>query len=181
MKIQLAEDDRPPATLSLEEYLHSSWGPDCDFVDGRTEERNVGTFNHSSMVGALLWMLADKREPWDVLALPSLRMRVSPARVRIPDVCVICRGGPHEQVLTRPPLAVIEVLDDEDRFSATLEKLEDFRRFGVEYIWVINPERRTVYRHSSGSLEMVRTGELAVPGTPIRVVPGELFAELDRA
>jgi hypothetical protein len=33
---------RTVAQLSLEEYLHTSYRPDCDFVDGQIEERNVG-------------------------------------------------------------------------------------------------------------------------------------------
>jgi len=181
MKLQLAEDDRPPAALSLEEYLSSNWRPDCDFVDGRTEERNVGAFDHSRTVTVLIVMLADMREPWSVLALPSLRMRVAPARVRVPDLCVIERGAPHEQVLTHPPLAVIEVLDEGDRFTLTMEKLGDYWRFGVENIWIIDPEPRIAYRYTSAGLEEVRTGELTVPETPIRVALSEMFAELDRA
>jgi len=182
MKLQLAEDDRPPATLSLEEYLSSNWRPDCDFVDGRSEERNLGVYNHSRMVASLLWILSGKQEwgKWPVLPLPSLRLRVSPTRVRVPDVCVIARGGPREQVLTHPPLAVFEVLDEEDRFSATMNKLADFARFGVEHIWTIDPARRHIDRYVNGGLEKAGMGELAVPGTPIRVVLNELFAELDR-
>ena len=28
--------------ISVEEYLASTYEPDCDYVDGRIEERNVG-------------------------------------------------------------------------------------------------------------------------------------------
>ncbi len=181
MKLELAEDDRPPAELSLEEYLSSSYRPDCDFVDGQSEERNVGTFNHSRIVMWLICNLSDTHEPLEVLALPSLRMRVAPTRVRVPDVCVIERTSPHEQILTHPPLVAIEVLDEEDCFSATIRKLADFRLFGIQNIWVIDPEPRYVYRYTAVGLEEVKTGELTVPETPIRVVLSELFAELDRA
>jgi Uma2 family endonuclease len=181
MKSQLAEEDRPPATLTLEEYSSSLWRPDCDFVDGRSEERNVGTFAHSSIVSALLWMLAERREPWSISALPSLRVRVSPTRVRVPDICVIARSSPREQVLTHPPLAIIEVLEEEDRFSITMEKLADFERFGIQFIWIIDPEPRIAYRYTSVGLEEMQSGELTVPGTPVRVVLSEMFAELDRA
>ena len=181
MEPQLAEEDRPPATLSMAEYLSSTWSPDCDFVDGHTEERNLGTFGHSSIVTALLWMLADKQEPWRALALPSLRIRVSPTRVRIPDVCVIGRGSPREKILTHPPLAVFEVLEEEDRFSATIEKLRDFQQFGVAYIWTIDPDRSTACHYVGGSLLKVQNGELAVPNTPIKIGLSEMFAELDRA
>jgi Uma2 family endonuclease len=127
--------------------------------------------------------LSGKQEwnTWSVLPLPSLRIRVSPTRVRVPDVCVIQRGSGQEQILTHPPLAVIEVLDDEDRFCAQIEKFADFERFGVEHIWAIDPERRRAYRFKDWGLENVVNGELTVPETPIRVVLSEVFAELDRA
>lgn len=150
-------------------------------MDGRTEERNVGTYNHSRTVTWLICSVPDRREPGGFIALPSLRMRVSPTRVRVPDVCVIRRGGPKEQVLTHPPLAVIEVLDEEDRFSAMMEKLADFDQFGVENIWIVDPEPRIAYRYTLTGLEEVRDGQLVVPETPIRVVLSEMFAELDRA
>jgi Uma2 family endonuclease len=43
---------------------------------------------------------------------------------------------------THPPLAIFEVLDEEDRFSATMGKLRDYMQFGIENIWIIDPERR---------------------------------------
>jgi hypothetical protein len=182
MEPTLAEEDRPPATLTLEEYLHSSWSPDCDFVDGRSEERNVGTFPHASAVASLLWTLSGKQE-WktsSVLSLPSLRVRVSPTRIRVPDVCVTERGSRKEPILTCPPIAVIELLDDEDRFCAAIQKFADFERFGVKCLWAIDPVRKRAYRCKNWSLENVVTGELAAPGTPIRIMLDEMFSELSR-
>jgi hypothetical protein len=38
----------PSRTLvSVEEYLHTSYDPDCDYVDGEIVERNVGELDHS--------------------------------------------------------------------------------------------------------------------------------------
>ena len=31
--------------LSIDEYLHTSYKPDVDFVDGEIEERNLGEFD----------------------------------------------------------------------------------------------------------------------------------------
>jgi hypothetical protein len=36
-----------PAVLTLEEYLQTSYGPDCDFVDDHLEERATGETLHS--------------------------------------------------------------------------------------------------------------------------------------
>jgi len=180
IKFQLAEDDRPPAELTLDEYLHSSFSPDCDFVDGRSEERNVGVFNHSALLAALMAAMHRKRDEWNAQVLPSLRMIVSSSRVRVPDLCLVSYDAPDEQVLTHPPLLVIEVLDQEDRLCATMEKLADFERFGVERIWLIDPERRVAYRYANAGLEKIMEDQLTLPGTPIRIALGEMFAELDR-
>ena len=35
--------------ISVEDYLASCYEPDCDFVDGHVEERNVGEWDHSRL------------------------------------------------------------------------------------------------------------------------------------
>ncbi len=111
---------------------------------------------------------------------PVFALRVSATRVRVPDLCLISRDAPKERVLTHSPLVVIEVLDEEDRLCAMMEKLADFERFGVQRIWVIEPERRVAYRYENGGMRLVVGDELIVPGTPMRLVLSEVFAELDR-
>jgi len=46
---------------------------------------------------------------------------------------------------------------------------------------IIDPEPRIAYLYVDHSLQEVKEAELAVVGTPIRVVLSEMFAELDRA
>ena len=43
-------------SISVSEYLKTSYHPDCDYVDGRIEERNVGEHDHAAVQAALiLW------------------------------------------------------------------------------------------------------------------------------
>lgn len=98
----------------------------------------------------------------------------------MPDVCLIQRGGPREQVLIHAPLAAIEVLVEEDRFSAFMEKSADYRRFGIEHNWIVDPESQLACKSTSTGLEAVHFCELTEPETPTRVIPAEIFAELDR-
>jgi Uma2 family endonuclease len=65
--------------------------------------------------------------------------------------------------------------------SRATRRIEDYLAFGVESIWIIDPESRTAYTATASGLHPVRTNELTVPETPIRVVLSGLFAELDRA
>lgn len=84
VKLELAEDDRPPATLTIEEYLHQVWRPDCDFVDGRSEERNVGILNQQIVITAMMVAMLNKRNEWRARVIPGLRLRVSATRVPWP-------------------------------------------------------------------------------------------------
>ena len=36
------------ALIPVEEYLRTTYRPDCDYVDGEVRERNLGAFDHSS-------------------------------------------------------------------------------------------------------------------------------------
>jgi hypothetical protein len=44
------------AQISITEYLHSTFEPDAEFVNGELEERNVGEYDHNAVQKAiLLW------------------------------------------------------------------------------------------------------------------------------
>ena len=112
---------------------------------------------------------------------PELRTQTKPRNFRVPDVLVVRAGEKFERYVTQPPLIAIEILSPEDTLRAMQEKAAEYRLFGVEHIWVLDPEPRIAYRYQGSALEEVSSGELAVPETPIRVVLSELFGELDWA
>ena len=97
------------ATLqtSLSEYLRTSYHSDRDYVDGEVQERNWGEFDHAAVQAFLSSWFFQHRQEWELHVLVEMRVRVAAERVRIPDVCLVARGGEIEQVLTKPPLAVI--------------------------------------------------------------------------
>jgi len=78
-------------------------------------------------------------------------------------------------------LIAVEILSSEDRLSNMEQKAAEYHRFGIEHSWIVDPEARLVYRYTQAGLEKVQSGELIVPGTPIRVDLAEMFAELNRA
>jgi Uma2 family endonuclease len=165
---------------TVREYLRTSWSPDCEFVDGRIEERNLGEKEHSIIQRYLTVLFAIKRAEWGVEVYPELRTQTRKTRFRVPDVLVMRAGEKFERYVTSAPLIAIEILSPEDRLSAIREKASEYSSFGVEHVWVIDPAARIVYRYSGGGLEHVQTGELCVPGTAVCVPLSEMFAELDR-
>ncbi len=141
----------------------------------------MGEKEHSIIQRYLTVLFAIKRAEWGVEVFPELRTQTNARNFRVPDVLVVRAGEKFDRYITRPPLIAIEILSPEDTLRAMQGKAAEYRSFGVEHIWIIDPEPRLAYRYTSSGLELVQTGELTVPETPIRVVLGELFAELDRA
>lgn len=79
------------------------------------------------------------------------RIRVSPTRYRVPDLCVY-ETEPEEQVFHTPPLLAVEILSPEDRMSRMQQKLEDYHRMGCAHIWVLDPWRKKAYRFEGKAL-----------------------------
>jgi len=165
--------------VSVEHYLGVSYEPDCDYVEGTLEERNVGEYDHGRLQAALLLYFSRLEKRLGVRAVPEQRLRISPTRFRVPDICVLA-GKPGEQVLTQPPLACIEILSPEDRMSRTLEKIHDYLHFGVKCVWIIDPrERRAYLCDRDGSFREVADRRLRAEDLGIDVSLDELFAYMD--
>jgi Uma2 family endonuclease len=169
--------DKP---VSVEEYLSMSFEHDCEYVDGVIEERDLGEFEHAFVQGILTTLFNNHRRDWGVYALPEQRVQTQKTHFRVPDIAILREGSKREGILKRPPLLVIEVQSPDIPLRKTELKSLEYLQFGIEHVWVIDPYARVAYRGTQDGLELVRSGELTIPGTPIRVVPEELFAELDR-
>src|SRR5260370_29465929 len=133
-KIELREFYMPAVLTSLTEYLTTTYHPDRDYVDGEVQERNLGEFEHAAIQAFLTAWFFQHRQEWQLHVLPEMRLRVSSERVRIPDVCLVIRNQPVEQVLTRPPLAVLEILSPEDRVLRYNERLAAYRQMRIRHV-----------------------------------------------
>jgi Uma2 family endonuclease len=167
-------------SMPVEVYLKTSYRPDCDYVDGRVEERNLGEYDHGLLQLALGVLFSSNREAWGVRVVTDVRTQVKRARFRVPDVSVLRSDAPREQIITHPPLIAIEILSPEDRLGRFQDGIDDYVEFGVENIWIVDSETRRAWTADRTGLHLVQNGELTVAGTPIRVVLSEMFAELDR-
>jgi Uma2 family endonuclease len=167
--------------ISVEEYLATSYRPDCDYIDGEIEERNLGEKEHSILQQALVFLFRLNRDTWSVEVFPELRVQVKPTRYRVPDITVVPTGVSWERILRKAALLFVEILSPEDRLSKVRERVDDYLSLGTEHVWIVDPELRKGYVCSRRGFQEPEGGVLEIPGTPIRVVLSELFAELDRA
>lgn len=165
--------------VSVQEYLDTDYEPDCDYIDGRLEERNLGEHDHSILQTLLAHIFMTNRTAWGVYAATETRVQVKPRNFRIPDVTILRSGTPREQVLTRPPLLVIEILSRRDRLNEISARNQDYIQFNIPNVWIIDPKTRKAWYDTPNGLKPIENNELTVPGTPIRITLSELFAELD--
>ncbi len=104
-------------------------------------------------------------ESHHLFACTGTRMRLAPDLYRIPDIAVFAGTEPDENVPSHPPLVVIEIISPDDRYSEVLEKLAEYRQWGVSHIWVVDPDRRTLATYEAGAL--LPASSLALPGYPL--------------
>lgn len=104
-------------------------------------------------------------------------MQTGPENFRVPDVTILSRSAPREQIVTHPPLAVFEILSPEDTMMRTLEKLADYEHMGIAPIWVIEPKKRLYFRYRDGQLAPGAVFEL--PGSTFSVALAEIAALAD--
>jgi Uma2 family endonuclease len=152
--------------VSLEEYLNTNYSDgDRDYIDGKVLERNVGEVDHSDLQGRIYaYFLSHYREYWPGV---ETRVQVAAARFRVPDVVLVRGGKPSTRVITQPPLLAVEVLSPNDRVTDLQDKIDDYLRFGINCVWVVDPRtlRGTIY--TAGAIFEAKDGVLLVPGTEI--------------
>ena len=160
---------------SVADYLNNSFDDgDREYIDGELLENNAGEIDHSEVQGRIYaWFFSRVRE-LGLHPLIEVRTRVSPTRYRLPDVTIIAGSVPSGRVITTPPFLVVEVLSPEDRASRMEEKIDDYIRFGVRFIWVIDP--KTGKGHTSAqSRRVVEDGIFRTEDPDIELNFHELF------
>lgn len=164
--------------VPVEVYLKSSYEPDAEYVDGVIEERSMGEYDHSSWQHAVeLWFAQHARE-WEIRVRPELRVQVGARSFRVPDVTILDRSLPVEQVITYPPIAVFEVLSPEDTVSRMMAKLDEYEKMGIRTILILDPQGKHL-RYREGGLEPLPSSAFDLPGSRCRFDLAEIEKLLD--
>ena len=165
--------------LTIEQYMQTRYRPDCDFVDGHLEARNVGDPKHGLLqmqVG--FWFLTHPE--WNLRAISELRTRVNTNRVRLPDVAVVADDDDvWEYPRTSPPVIAIEILSPEDRLSRVIPRLKEFLAMGVRHVWLLDPVERVAYTFTEFGLDLVE-GDRINADSPVYFDLPQIFSALDR-
>jgi Uma2 family endonuclease len=103
---------------------------------------------------------------------------VTPTNCRVPDVTILDRNRAVEQIVTHPPIAVIEILSPEDTLTRMLAKLAEYERMGIQSILVLDPDGRHL-RYRGGGLEPLPAASFDLPGSSCRFDLDEIKKLLD--
>ena len=159
--------------VSVKEYLATTWRPDRDYVDGELVERNMGELTHGRLqlrIGAWLFPLEGR---WRIKAVTEVRLQINSSRFRIPDVMLLSREAPLEEIVRTAPLLCMEILSKSDTgggggVASIWDRIEDYFSIGVPVCWVIDPIRRRGLAATPGSLAVatdgiLRAGDIEMP------------------
>jgi Uma2 family endonuclease len=167
--------------VPVEEYLRTSYRPDCDYVDGEVLERNMGERDHSKLQREFIVYLHARAKQWGIHVFPEQRVQVSSRRFRVPDVCVVAGNEPNEKILSEPPFICIEIVSKRDKQMAMQHRIDDYLQFGVRHVWLVDPFERRVRTYNADGGREVKDGVLRTENPAIEVSLGEIFGGLDDA
>ncbi len=88
------------------------------------------------------------------------------------------RNLPVEQIITRAPIAVFEVLSPEDSINRMMAKLADYERMGIKSILILDPKGQH-FRYVAGRLEPLSPEPFDLPGSSCRFDLSEIEKLLD--
>ncbi len=159
--------------VSLAEYLSTTYEPDREYVDGELKERGVGTYKHGRLQGKLAAEFERLASSRKFFAGTEIRLKLGSQHYRIPDVCVFIDEEPQMAVPNYPPEVAVEIVSPDDRYVDIIEKLEEYRAFGVRNIWLIDPERKHLNIFDSSGLREVVS--LTLPEFGFEVTAADLF------
>lgn len=162
------------ALITPEQYLATHFEREPELVRGELVERPLPTFSHGNIQLVLGSRLLAFAQTHGMFIAVEVRMRLDRDLYRIPDIGVWAGPEPPGQLPFTPPLVVVEVSSPDDRLHDLLQKLEEYQVWGVQHIWLVEPELKKFHVYDNGSLREVRRLEL--PELGFAVTAAELFA-----
>jgi hypothetical protein len=171
------------ATLvSLEEYLHTSYEPDMEYVDGVLVGRNVGTQWHGLLQSLVASHLGQFRKTHQIQVFMTCRLCLSTTgRHRVPDIMVAERPYTKGQVVTDVPAIVIEINLPTTASTKWLISVLNTQSWEFRTLWSWIRIKKRQYVFADEAVRIVTSIVLVLPksGGRLPFPVDDLFAELE--
>jgi Uma2 family endonuclease len=164
------------AQITAEQYLHMTFEHDAEYVRGEIVERATPDLIHGRIQFLIAQALVPVTRSHALYPCFGVRMRPGPDLYRIPDAAVFADELPRARVPSTAPLVVIEILSQDDRYHDLMERLEEYRVWGVANTWIVDPLAKRLALYTASALQYFSS--LGLPGYPFELTPSVLFSDL---
>jgi Uma2 family endonuclease len=171
-------------SVSLDQYLNTSYEPDAEFVDGILVRRNVGTQLHGMLQAIAMFFLGPYRKSHGIRVFIAARLQLGTSdRYRVPDVMALEVPYTKGEFVTDVPAVVVEIKSPDDTFDDIVGKCLEYEKLGVGSVLVMDPDHKRAWHFRHGNMQLL-TGdsiELTLPRQQLTIdFPfAQMFAELD--
>jgi Uma2 family endonuclease len=164
--------------IGVEEYLDLVFQdrPEPDYVHGEVVERALPTPIHGQIQLLLGILFAPLSMRVRLVMMSELRVRVEPRLFRVVDFAVYLDSRPEGRYGTKPAYLAIEIVSPDDRHSELAERLEDYRRWGVPHVWLVDPQLKRVYEYTEAGL--LQFPALRLPEFDFEISAQDLFKDV---
>ncbi len=164
--------------IGVEEYLDLAFDdrPEPDYVHGEVVERALPTPIHGQiqvLLGILFARLSDQVR---LILMSELRVRIEPRLFRVIDFAVYRDARPEGRYGSSPAFVAVEIVSPDDRHSELTERLEDYRRWGVSHVWLVDPQLKRLYEYTNAGL--LQFPVLRLPEFDFEISAQELFKDV---
>ena len=162
--------------ISEQEYLSTTYKPNCEYIDGVLRQKPMATEAHSAIQAELAYLVRARFSQFKPNTEFTLKIRTG--KYYVPDLVVQRRDFIQSPYATAPVHLCVEIRSPEDRVSEVFQKCEEYHDWGVEMCWVIDPESRRAWEYRKGQLptEVPAGGHLTAEGISIPLA--DVFAAL---
>jgi len=159
--------------VPVEEYLRMSFdGPDPEYLDGELRERNLGGKAHGRTQAKLAICFGKHEHRFPLKVHTEIHLRLAPMRIRVADVAVFLEK-PTEEIPSSPPHVVAEIVSPGDRYQEILEKLKEYRGWGIRHIWLLDPASQTFSVYDDAGLREVAA--FGLPDFELTIQKSDVF------
>jgi hypothetical protein len=162
--------------ISVSEYLYTSFQPDCDYVDGVIEERDLGELEHAEVQRAFILWLSQQEREWGIRTLPKSafrRLRPVSALLTLP---LLRSLRPASRSFRHRPSRLLRFFRPKIEFRATPSTSTTTARCASEISGSSIPTRKGFDCPTGNWIE---TAQFAGAGSGIHIDLTAIFAYID--
>jgi len=164
--------------IGVEEYLALVFPdrPEPDYVHGEVVERSMPTLVHAQIQALLVLLFARLLPEVKLTLLTEPRLQIEPDLFRVADFAVYRGSRPEGRYGTTPPFVVIEIVSPDDLYNNLIPRLEDYRRWGVPNVWLVDPLLKRLYEYTEAGL--LQHPGLRLPEYDFEIAAAELIKDI---